>query len=197
MTDNLATPSQGTGSESDAIAGIAAALADDFTDIDPNPDDTQQEDTSGDDSQESQVAEDESSEAQSEESDEGDEASEADEDNDDEAETQEPVFTVKVDGKTMQVPQSELVNGYQRQADYSRKTAALSEERKSFESDRTNFQTERTAVEQERGYYKSVLPQLIETINKLTPQSRQQSSGHNSDWRTPLSLQQRAKLGAC
>lgn len=41
----------------------------------------------------------------------------------------EQTYTVKVDGEEMQIPESELVNGYQRQADYTRKTQELSAER--------------------------------------------------------------------
>ena len=41
----------------------------------------------------------------------------------------EQMYTIKVDGEETQIPQSELVNGYQRQADYTRKTQELSAER--------------------------------------------------------------------
>jgi len=41
----------------------------------------------------------------------------------------EPLHTVKVDGEEMQIPESELLNGYQRQADYTRKTQEISAER--------------------------------------------------------------------
>ena len=40
-----------------------------------------------------------------------------------------PSFTVTVDGEQMEVSQSELINGYQRQADYTRKTQELATER--------------------------------------------------------------------
>ena len=40
-----------------------------------------------------------------------------------------PSFTVTVDGEQMDVSQSELINGYQRQADYTRKTQELATER--------------------------------------------------------------------
>ena len=41
----------------------------------------------------------------------------------------EQMYTVKVDGEEMQIPESELLNGYQRQADYTRKTQEISAER--------------------------------------------------------------------
>ena len=40
-----------------------------------------------------------------------------------------PSFTVTVDGEQMDVSQTELINGYQRQADYTRKTQELATER--------------------------------------------------------------------
>jgi hypothetical protein len=50
----------------------------------------------------------------------------------DEAEgaVEEPRYKVKIDGKEEEVPLSELVAGYQRQADYTRKTQRLAEERR-------------------------------------------------------------------
>lgn len=80
-----------------------------------------------------------------------------------EAEDKEPeTYTVKVDGKEVQVTLDELLAGYSRTADYTRKTQALAEERRSFES-------EREAVRIEREQYKQLLPALIESI-KLTVQ---------------------------
>jgi hypothetical protein len=44
------------------------------------------------------------------------------------------LVTVKVDGEDVQVPLSEALKGYSREADYSRKTMALAEERKGIEA---------------------------------------------------------------
>ncbi len=49
-------------------------------------------------------------------------------------EEEEPVYTVKVDGEEIEVPLSELIAGYQKDADYRRKTAALAEERRALEA---------------------------------------------------------------
>lgn len=51
-----------------------------------------------------------------------------------EEEAEEPTFTVVIDGKEEAVSQSELIQGYQRQADYTRKTQALTEQRKRLET---------------------------------------------------------------
>lgn len=49
--------------------------------------------------------------------------------------TDEPIsFTVKIDGKDEVVTADELVKGYSRQADYTRKTQKLAEEKKALES---------------------------------------------------------------
>ena len=47
--------------------------------------------------------------------------------------SEEPIFPVTIDGQKYEVNQQELINGYQRQADYSRKTEELSIERKQQE----------------------------------------------------------------
>ena len=46
---------------------------------------------------------------------------------------EEPMATVKVNGEEMQVKQSELIAGYQRGADYTRKTQELAAERKRYD----------------------------------------------------------------
>lgn len=57
----------------------------------------------------------------------------------------EPTVTVKIDGKDVEVPLSELKNGYQRQADYTRKTMEVSEQRKAAEAERAQAHQERQA----------------------------------------------------
>jgi hypothetical protein len=51
--------------------------------------------------------------------------------------------TVKIDGKTEELPLEEVVKGYQRQADYSRKTADLAEQRKAHDAEKAAVATER------------------------------------------------------
>ena len=45
------------------------------------------------------------------------------------------VYTVKVGGEEVDVTEQELINGYQRQADYTRKSQALAEQRKANEAE--------------------------------------------------------------
>lgn len=63
-----------------------------------------------------------------------------------EAEQQEEqTFTVTIDGKEVEVPLSELKNGYQRQSDYTRKTMEAAELRKQAESETARAHQERQA----------------------------------------------------
>ena len=48
--------------------------------------------------------------------------------------SEEPKYTVKVNGEDVEVTQEELLRGYMRQADYTRKTQALSDERQRIEN---------------------------------------------------------------
>ena len=70
-------------------------------------------------------------------------------------------YTIKVDGEELEVSIEELRNGYQRQADYTRKSQALAEQRKETE----NIQSERQQLEQERQMYANGLQLLQEQQN--------------------------------
>ena len=67
-------------------------------------------------------------------------------------------YTIKVDGEELEVGIDELKNGYQRQADYTRKSQALAEQRKETEA----IQSERQQLEQERQMYANGLQMLQE-----------------------------------
>ena len=75
-------------------------------------------------------------------------------------------YTIKVDGEEFEVGIDELKNGYQRQADYTRKSQALAEQRKETEA----IQSERQRLEQERQMYANGLQMLQEQQTaKLKP----------------------------
>ena len=67
-------------------------------------------------------------------------------------------YTIKVGGEEMEVDIDELKSGYQRQADYTRKSQALAEQRKGTEK----IQSERMQLEQERQMYANGLQMLRE-----------------------------------
>lgn len=81
-----------------------------------------------------------------------------------EAEPETPeLYTVPgPDGKELQVTLEELRGGYLRQADYTRKTQAVSETRKQAE-------TEAAAAREQRTHYQEQLGQLKQALERLTP----------------------------
>lgn len=85
------------------------------------------------------------------------------EDSEDEPSLDDMLITVKIDGKTEQITAKEAADGYQRQADYQRKTQALAEERRGFEG-------ERQQVLVEREYYAQRLNELNQQLEALVIQ---------------------------
>ena len=87
-------------------------------------------------------------------------------------ETETPsTYTIKVDGEEQEVTLDELRNGYQRQADYTRKSQSLTEQRKAYEA---NLQ----AVQSEREQY----AQALDVLSK--GQEAELSAFDNTDWAT-------------
>lgn len=87
---------------------------------------------------------------------------EGDEEESEEEAPRDEKFIVKVDGKEIEVPKEELIRGYQREADYTRKTQKLAEERKLVESE---FQQ----VRAEREYTSQLLGQLQQKLQEYEP----------------------------
>lgn len=87
---------------------------------------------------------------------------EGDEEESEEEGPRDEKFVVKVDGKEIEVPKEELIRGYQREADYTRKTQKLAEERKLVESE---FQQ----VRAEREYTSQLLGQLQQKLQEYEP----------------------------
>lgn len=82
---------------------------------------------------------------------------ESDEDVDEEQDAKSQRFTVKVDGKDVEVTLDELQQGYSRTQDYTRKTQALAQERKAA-------QAEFEQVRQERQQYAQMLGALQQQL---------------------------------
>ena len=91
----------------------------------------------------------------------------SEEDEDSEEEQQPQVFTVKVDGKEVEVTLDELQKGYSRTQDYTRKTQQIAEVRKQTEA-------ELQAVRAEREQYAQLLSALEAQV--------QQATQPNIDW---------------
>ena len=70
-------------------------------------------------------------------------------------------YTVKIDGRDTEVTEDELLSGYSRQADYTRKSQVLAEQRKKMDE-------ELAATQQERQQYQSQLEQFnLQADSKL------------------------------
>ena len=120
-----------------------------------NPEQTIEEPTSDNSEEYEAEAFDEAEEEVSEEFEEVDEYEVADEETPTETAQ---AYTVKVDGEEFEVTLDELRDGYQRQADYTRKSQSLAEQRKTYEA---NLQ----AVQNERQKYSQVLEQMSQNQN--------------------------------
>lgn len=74
----------------------------------------------------------------------------------------EPMYTVKVDGQELQVKQSELLAGYQRDVDYRNKTKAVAEQRQAIDYERQTVSQERQQAIQVLQTYQQQLSQMIQ-----------------------------------
>lgn len=93
------------------------------------------------------------------------ESYESEESEETEQEQEQPKYRVKVDGQEYEVTQDELVKGYQREADYTKKTQTLAEQRKAVEA-------EKAAVEQAkqlRDTYAQRLQIIEQALKSQTP----------------------------
>ena len=89
---------------------------------------------------------------------------EAEAEDEEEFEPQPEYYTVKVDGEELQVTQDELLNGYQRQQAYTKRSQELAEQRKAFEQ-------ESAQVSQMRNEYAQQLEQLSEQLKQVNSQA--------------------------
>ena len=55
-------------------------------------------------------------------------------------------YTVKIDGRDTEVTEDELLSGYSRQADYTRKSQVLAEQRKKMDEETRSDSTRKTAI---------------------------------------------------
>ena len=108
----------------------------------------------------------------------------SEETNEDDNEGSNQTYTVRVDGEEVQVTIDELLSGYSRTQDYTRKTMALADQRKSLE-------TELDQIRQERAQLTQVLEQIDVQDQEQEPnwealyqQDPQQWAVQREMWRT-------------
>lgn len=129
--------------------------------------DQQEEEATQDESQdESEQVEDEVEDVEQDaDSEDDDEADESDEDVDEDEAEDEQQFTVKVDGKDVAVSLDELQKGYSRTEDYTRKTQALAQERKTAQAELEQVRTERAQYAQLLGALQEQLQQSQQPLD--------------------------------
>lgn len=157
--ENLAEPtSESTGSISEAASAFEAILAGETADT---PEEPKTKEAANTELEASETAEegDEDAADDSEEESSDDEAEEkADDDK-----PEETVITLEIEGQEVKFTKEELKSGVLRQADYTRKTQALAEERKQFQS------VVEQATEQEK-VYAQLLPVMVQRMQQFMPQ---------------------------
>jgi hypothetical protein len=94
---------------------------------------------------------------------EDDESEESDEEEVEDDSEETTLYTVTVDGEEHEVTEEELVKGYSRQADYTRKTQQLAEYRKQIDQAVEKYKGEIAQTQQAREQYVSAVAQAIET----------------------------------
>ena len=107
----------------------------------------------------------EEEESQPEEEDESfeEESEEESEDTDEREPEEEDMYAVTVNGEEQTVTLDELVKGYSRQSDYTRKTQELSEQRKGMEQYHNQWNAEIQQIQTERQQYVNALQNVVET----------------------------------
>jgi hypothetical protein len=104
----------------------------------------------------------ESEEESEEEAEEEDSEESPEEDEPEEESETETVYTVRVDGKDVEVTEDELLKGYSRQADYTKKTQELAEHRKELDNAFAYYQNEIQQTQQARAQYVDAVESAIQ-----------------------------------
>ena len=156
--DNSVGPiSESTGSLSEAASAFEAILSGDTAEKIEKP--KEDEDTAEDELDASETADD----AEEAEDGEDDSSNDEEEEKADEAKPEETVITLEIEGQEVKFTKDELKSGILRQADYTRKTQALAEERKQYQS------VVDQAAEQEK-VYSQLLPVMMQRMQQFMPQ---------------------------
>jgi hypothetical protein len=90
------------------------------------------------------------------------EGEDTEEETDDEATEEPSLYSVTIDGDEVEVSLDELMKGYSRQSDYTRKTQQLSDNRREFESMQQHMAQEYQQIQAERQYYADTLQNVID-----------------------------------
>tara|TARA_R110000824_G_scaffold179188_4_gene359345 strand:+ start:2387 stop:3460 length:1074 start_codon:yes stop_codon:yes gene_type:complete len=96
-------------------------------------------------------------------SDDAEEGSNDEADDEAEEEPEDELYNVKIDGEEYEVNLAELQAGYSRNSSFTKKSMALSEQRKAFEEHTTQFVQERDAIQNERQQMYAALENMLQS----------------------------------
>jgi len=117
---------------------------------------------------------------EAEEEDAADDTDESEESEEQEAKDEEieetALYTVRVNGEDVEVTEDELVRGYSRQSDYTKKTQELAEYRKQLDNGAQHLQNEIAQTQAARQQYVNTMSQSIESNFSIAKQFE------NTDW---------------
>ena len=85
----------------------------------------------------------------------------------DDSEEVEELYAVTVNGEEHEVTFDELLRGYSRQSDYTRKTQELSNDRKQMEELQKQYNSEISTIQAERQQYTEYLNQIVENLSLI------------------------------
>ena len=120
---------------------------------------TEEEESTEETQDESLEEEDDAEESEEESEEDEEESEESDEDESDE----EPLFTVTANGEEIDVTYDELVKGYSRQADYTKKTQELADHRNGYNTAKQEYETALPRLHELQQEYTTALANVIET----------------------------------
>ena len=131
--------------------------------MEPEEEKPQEEEAQPTEEEESQPeGEDESFEEDSEEEAEEEDVEESEEESKEtEGEEEEELYAVTVNGEEVAVSLDELLSGYSRQSDYTRKTQEIANDRKEMESLQGQYNSQMATIQQERQHYMEALQGII------------------------------------
>ena len=95
-----------------------------------------------------------------------------------EGEEEEELYAVTVNGEEVEVSLDELLSGYSRQSDYTRKTQEVANDRKEIETLQQQYNSELQQIQQERQQYVQAL------TNMIANQGSELDQYSNVDWDT-------------
>ena len=162
MADTQAAPQAPAGLQPIPALGGSVAEAQEalLSLLEPEEETPETEEAQPTEEEESQpLEEDESFEEESEEEEESVEEEEESEET--EGEEEEELYAVTVNGEEVSVSLDELLSGYSRQSDYTRKTQEVANDRKQMEALQQQYNSEVYQIQQERQQYMEALTNII------------------------------------